>query len=163
MRPAVLLLILAAGCSKKSTDPKDCKPLTVTVDGAPVTVFLPTGLARMDKMGGESPYEVEIFNHAKITCEQWTNKKGRVVEPGEIGVRALAGGSGMMGKGVGIESHMQFGGDVSVVGAPPKAVGDKVTLCASEITFKPQVGAYKDKKVTIQGLFEGSYCGVMEF
>lgn len=167
MRPALLLLMsiaaLGAGCSKKSTDPKDCTPLTVTVDGAPLTGLVPTGLARMDKMGGETPYEVEIFNHAKITCEQWTNKNGRVVEPGELGVRALAGGSGMMGKGVGIESHMQFGGDVSLVGAKPKAVGDKVTLCASEITFTPRIGDYKDKKVTIAGRFEGTYCGEMEF
>ena len=164
MRAALLLLItLAAGCSKKSTDPKDCKPLTVTIDGAPLTGQQPTGLARLDKMGTSLSYEVEVFNHTKITCEQWTNKKGRIVEPGELGVRALAGGDGVMGKGVGIESHMQFGGDVDVVGAKPKAVGDKVTLCASEITFTPKVGAYKDKKVTISGLFEGSYCGEMQF
>jgi hypothetical protein len=163
MRPALLLLLLAAGCSKKSADPKDCKPLTVSVDGAPLAGLQPTGLARLDKMKTDSSYEVEVFNHAKVTCEAWTNKKGRAVEPNEIGVRALAGGTGMMGKGVGIESHMQFGGDVSVVGAKPKAVGDKVTLCASEITFTPRIGAYKDKKVVISGLFEGSYCGEMEF
>lgn len=163
MRPGLLLLILAAGCSNRSADPKDCKPLTVTVDGAPLTGQLPTGLARLDKMGTDSSYEVEIFNHAKITCEQWTNKKGRVVEPGELGVRALAGGQGTMGQGVGLEVHFQFGGKVDVVGAKPKAIGDKVTLCASEITFTPQVGGYKGKKVTIAGLFEGSYCGEMEF
>lgn len=163
MRPALLLLVLAAGCSKKSTDPKDCKPLAVAVDGAPLAGFLPTGLARLDKMGSTTALEVEVFNHAKITCEQWTNKKGRVVEPGEIGVRALAGGEGMMGQGVGLEMHMQFGGEVGVVGTKPKAIGDKVTLCASDITFTPQVGAYKGKKVAISGLFTGTYCGEMQF
>lgn len=163
MRPALLLVILAAGCSKTSKAPKDCKPLTVVVDGVTLTGQQPAGLARLDKMGSTTAYEVEVFNHTKITCEQWTNKKGRVVEPGELGVRALAGGQGTMGTGVGLGVHFQFGGKVDVVGVKPKAIGDKVTLCASEITFTPQVGAYKGKKVTIEGLFEGSYCGEMVF
>jgi len=164
MRTAALIVItLAAACSKKSSDPKDCKPLTVTVDGTPLTGFQPTGLARMDKMGAESPYEVEVFNHTKITCEQWMNKKGRTVEPGEVAVRALAGGKGMMGKGIGLGAHMQFEGDITVVGAKPTKIGDQVTLCASELTFTPQVGEHKGKKVTVGGLFAGSYCGEMQF
>ncbi len=164
MRTVVLLVVvLAAACSKKSTDPKDCKPLSVTVDGTPLTIFQPTGLARMDIMGSDTPYEVEVFNHTKITCEQWTNKKGRVVEPGETAVRALAGGKGMMGKGIGLGAHMQFEGDIRVVGATPTKVGDQVTLCASEMSFTPQVGEHKGKKVTVSGLFIGSYCGEMKF
>ncbi|CAN5917493.1 hypothetical protein BH11MYX3_BH11MYX3_39370 [soil metagenome] len=164
MRSSLVLLTLlaAAACSKKGGDASSCKPLSVTADGKAIS-GLGHGLARLNKMGTDQSWEVDLFNHDKTTCEAYVNKKGRQVPDGEITVRAFAGGSGIMGKGVGVGVHTQGGVDASVVGAEPKAKGDKVTICVDHATFTPLVGEYKDKPVVVDGLFEGSYCGEMQF
>jgi hypothetical protein len=158
---------LVASCAKKresggTAAGSSCKPLTVTVDGTALPA-MPNGLARSNNVSGDISYEVLMFNHAKATCEELLSKSGRQIPDGEVSVRAFAGGTGMMGKGVGIESHTQAGGEVSLVSAPPKAAGDIVKVCVDNVTFSPQVGANKGKKVTMNGLFEGAYCGELKF
>jgi hypothetical protein len=164
MRNALILLTallpLTTACSKKGGGA--CKALSVTIDGKAIP-GLGHGLARVNKMHDERNWEVDLFNHDKVTCEQFNSKSGRSVAEGEISVRAFAGGEGMMGAGVGIDSHTQSGVTVNLTGDKPKVVGDKVTICVDNASFKPMVGANKDKTVVIDGLFEGSYCGEMSF
>lgn len=158
MRPQlalVLVLACAAGCKKKTAE--SCGALTVSVDGKPLAA-MPNGLARLNVHGDNKTYEVEVFNHDKSTCEEFASNKGRQIPDGEVSVRAFGGGDGLMGKGVGIEAHTQAGGDVDVV-TKPKAVGDPVAICVDGVTFTPKIGDYKDKKVEINGLFTGKYCG----
>jgi len=156
------LLALTSACSKKGGGGGSCKPLSITVDGKAIP-GLGHGLARLNKMGSDQSYEVDVFNHDKVTCEKFNDKHGRAMEPDEVNARAFAGGEGMMGKGVGIGSHTQSGVTVEVVGDPPKAVGDLVKICVDNATFKPAVGDLKDKAVVVDGLFEGKYCGEMSF
>jgi hypothetical protein len=163
----VLGAALAAGCSKKKDEggaaaAASCKPLTVTVDGTALAA-MPNGLARSNNMNGDISYEVLMFNHAKATCAELVSKSGRQIPDGEVSVRAFAGGGGMMGKGVGIESHTQAGGGVSLVSATPKTAGDIVKICVDNVAFTPQVGENKGKKITINGLFEGAYCGELKW
>jgi hypothetical protein len=156
-----LALVVLAGCGKKMTA-ESCGPLTVTVDGQPLAA-MPHGVARANVMNGDTSYEVEVFNHDKTTCEQLLSKTGREIPDGEVSVRAFAGGDGLMGKGVGIGAHTQAGGDVELVSAKPKAVGDVVSICVSETTFTPKIGDHKDKKIVFKGLVSGKYCGEMKF
>jgi len=165
----VLVAVLAAGCSKKDEGGGAagggggaCKPLTVTVDGSALAA-MPHGLARSNNMNGDITYEVHMFNHDKSTCEELVSKSGRNVPDGEVSVRAFAGGTGMMGAGVGIESHTQAGDKAKLVSEKPKAAGDLVKICVSEMTFTPRIGDYKDKKVTVSGTFEGKYCGELKW
>ncbi|MDQ3369684.1 MAG: hypothetical protein M3680_30040 [Myxococcota bacterium] len=162
--PALLLVVASSsGCgSKQAQTAESCGPVAVTVDGKPLDA-MPKGFARTTIMGDSRTLEVEVFNHDQTTCEEMISRKGRNVPEGELSVRAFAGGSGMMGKGVGIESHTQAGGDVSIVGDKPKAAGDVVSICVGNVSFKPRVGAYKDKQVTVKGLFTGTYCGELTF
>jgi len=162
----VIAVALAAGCSNKkeggAAAAASCKPLAVTVDEARFA-RRPNGLARSKNMNGDISYEVQLFNHDKSTCEDMVNKSGRQVPDGEVSVRAFAGGGGMMGKGVGIDAHTQAGGNVSLVSAKPKAPGDIVKVCVDNVSFSPQVGDLKGKKVAVTGLFEGKYCGELKF
>lgn len=163
----VLVAALAAvGCSKKDDDGGGggaaCKPLSVTFDGTALAA-LPHGLARSNNMNNDISFEVEVFNHDKSKCEEMLSKSGRTVHEGEVSVRAFTGGAGMMGKGVGIESHTQAGGSVKLISAKPKATGDVVRICADKVSFSPKIGAYKDKRVVIDGLFEGKYCGELKW
>jgi hypothetical protein len=162
-------VVLGAGCSKKkegagggAAAAGSCKPLAVTVDGAPLAA-MPNGLARSNKMSGDVTYEVQMFNHDKASCGEMLSKSGRQVPDGEVSVRAFAGGSGMMGKGVGIDAHTQAGGNVSLASPKPKAPGDIVKVCVENVSFTPQVGDLKGKKVTVTGLFEGTFCGELTF
>lgn len=163
--------VLAAGCSKKtesgggeggSMPTGKCRALEVTVDGAALPA-MPVGLARSNNMNGDISYEVLMFNHDKATCEQLLSKSGRQIPDGEVSVRAFAGGGGMMGKGVGIEAHTQAGGSVGLVSGKPKAAGDEVMICVDNVSFSPQIGDYKGKKIMVTGLFKGSYCGELKF
>ncbi|MCC6621855.1 MAG: hypothetical protein IT385_11405 [Deltaproteobacteria bacterium] len=147
----------ACGGGKKT----ECGPLEVTVDGKPVT-GLTHGYAITHKRAGELTQQVEVFNH-EAKCEELVSRKGRSVPDGEQAVRAFTGGSGMMGQGVGIESHTQMGVDVALMGEAPKNPGDKVALCVSDASFKPAIGDYKDKAVVVKGKLEGTYCGVMDW
>jgi hypothetical protein len=160
-------VVVGGGCSKKDGAGSggaagSCKPLAVTVDGTPLAA-MPNGLARSNNMNGDISYEVLVFNHDKATCAELVSKAGRQIPDGEVSVRAFAGGGGMMGKGVGIASHTQAGGDISLVSAKPTAVGDIVKVCVDNVSFSPQVGENKGKKVTITGLFEGKYCGELKW
>ena len=150
------LLLLVVGCGKKVTA-ESCGALTVSVDGKPLAA-MPNGLARLNIYGDSKTYEVQVFNHDKSTCEQFVDRKGREVPTGEVSVRACAGGEGLMGKGVGIESHTQAGGDVDLV-TKPKAVGDQTAICVDSVSFTPRIGDNQGKKVEIKGLFTGKYCG----
>jgi len=41
-----------------------------------------------------------------------------------------------------------------------KTVGEPFEICVAEpIAFTPNAGAYADKKVVMQGLFVGEWCG----
>lgn len=157
----LLAVALIGGCSKKR-DRGACKPMSVTAGGVAIGA-LGHGLARLNKTGHTQSWQVDVWNHDKVTCEKYNNKRGRNVEPGEVSVRAFAGGEGMMGQGVGIDVHTQGGVEVEVVGAEPKAIGDQVTLCVDHAAFKPIAGTYKDQDVVIDGLFEGTYCGELSF
>lgn len=156
-----MLAIGVAGCKKPKTA-ESCGPLTVTIDGQPLPA-MPNGLARKSVMTGDSNYEVQLFNHDKSTCEEMISKQGRNVFEGEVSVRAFTGGEGMMGKGVGIEVHIQAGGDVELVSGKPKAVGDVVQICADNVSFKPHMGRNQGKQIKINGLLTGKYCGELNF
>jgi hypothetical protein len=133
----------------------------VLVNGEQLTGLV-HGLAITQVQGGERSEQVQVFNHAKVTCEQVLSKSGRSVEDGEIDVRANAG-KGLMSKGIGFDAHSQLGIEVALMGAAPSKPGDKVMLCAPETTFKPTVGEFKDKSVTVSGAFIGTWCGEMVF
>ncbi|MBA3392299.1 MAG: hypothetical protein H0T89_06630 [Deltaproteobacteria bacterium] len=165
MSKLVLCCVLAAsllGCGNKEKTAESCGPLTVTIDGKPLPA-MPNGFARKNIMQGDSNYEIEVFNHAKTTCEEMVSNKGRNVHEGEVSVRAFAGGEGMMAKGVGIESHTQAGGNVYIVGPKPKAAGDVVQICADNVSFKPHMGSNQNKPIKMNGLLTGKYCGEMKF
>ena len=151
-----LVVVAAFGCGKKKTA-ESCGALTVSVDGKPLEA-MPNGLARLNIYGGDKNYEIQVFNHDKSTCEQFIDRKGRQVPDGEVSVRAFAGGDGLMGKGVGLESHTQAGGEIELV-TKPKAVGDATAICVDGVSFSPSIGDYKGKKVEIKGLFTGKFCG----
>lgn len=161
-----LASVAALACSKKEVPappaaPTTCAPLKVLVDGEQVTGLV-HGLAITQVQGGERSEQVQVFNHAKVTCEQVLSKSGRMVEDGEIDVRANAG-KGLMSKGIGFDAHSQLGVEVALMGAAPSKPGDQVTLCAPETTFKPTVGEFKGKSVTVSGTFMGTWCGEMVF
>ena len=163
MRPAPLLALVACGTKDAAPSaPETCKPLAVTVDGQPL-VATPHGLARANNMHGDIAYEVQLFSNREATCDELLNKAGRHVAEDEVSVRAFAAGPGMTGKGVGIDAHTQMGASASLIGAPPKAVGDVVKICVDDTTFKPIAGAYKDKQVVVSGLFQGTYCGELRW
>lgn len=154
------VMLLAAACANKrgGGNAEACRPLRVTVDGTALPA-LGHGLAKANNMNGDVSYEVTVFDHAKATCEQLLDRAGREVPAGEISVRAFAAGTGMTGKGVAIGAHTQMGGNVTLVGPAPKAVGDAVKVCVDHVAFKPIAGDYKDKDVVVDGLFTGPYCG----
>lgn len=160
----VAALAVVSGCSKKDGGGGGgtCTPLVVTVDGTALPA-MPHGLARTNNMNGDITVEVQMFNHDKVACEAMVSKAGRQIADGEQSVRAFAGGTGMMAKGVGIESHTQAGGEVRMIGDKPKAVGDVVKICVDNVSFKPRVGELKDKQVTVTGLFEGKHCGELTY
>jgi len=156
-------------CSKKDAPPPpappaaptSCASLKVIVDGDQLTGLV-YGLAITQVYGGERSERVQVFNHAKVTCEQVLSKSGRAVEDDEIDVRANAGKS-LMTKGIGFDAHSQLGVEVALMGPAPAKPGDTVTLCAPETTFKPNVGEFKGKSVTVSGTFFGTWCGEMVF
>ena len=156
----VMVAVVAAAACKKAKTAETCGALSVTIDGKPQPA-MPNGLARLTVVGNDKLYEVQVFNHDQATCEQFISRSGRNVPDGEVSVRAFGGGDGLMGKGVGLASHTQAGGDVDVV-TKPKAVGDPVAICVDGVTFTPSIGDNKGKKVEIKGLFTGTYCGEMK-
>ncbi|MBT9560630.1 MAG: hypothetical protein IV100_31690 [Myxococcales bacterium] len=173
MKSATYAVALACSaslaCSKKEAPapaappaaPTTCAPLKVLVDGEQLTGLV-HGLAITQVQGGERSEQVQVFNHAKVTCEQVLSKSGRSVEDGEIDVRANAGKT-MMSKGIGFDAHSQLGVEIALMGTAPTKPGDKVTLCAPETTFKPTAGEFKGKSVTVSGTFTGTWCGEMVF
>jgi hypothetical protein len=160
----ILFVAMLAACAKRdaATGSGTCKLLSVTVDGTALPA-MPHGLAKANNMNGDVSYEVLVFNHAKTTCDQLMNRSGYDVVDGEVSVRAFAGGAGMTEKGVAIDAHTQMGGNVTLVGSPPKAVGDVVEVCADNVAFKPIAGKYKDTQVVVTGLFAGQYCGELKW
>jgi hypothetical protein len=174
----VALIVVAAGCSKKEDGggkaagdqapgggapaggaapaPAACPPLTFTIDGEAQTGFV-HALAIQHKDKYESVWQVEMYSHDQVTCEQVLSKGGRAAPAGERNVRAYTGDRT---KGVGFGGHAQMRtADVRVVGAPPAQPGDTLTLCADEHAFTRDDGT----KVIIAGTFTGTYCGVLEF
>ncbi|HEY5923007.1 MAG TPA: hypothetical protein VIV11_15110 [Kofleriaceae bacterium] len=163
MKWVIAAALLVSACSRKETATGSaCRPVSVTVDGAALPA-LPKGLAKANNMNGDISYEVQLFNHDKVTCEDMLNKAGRPIPDGEISVRAFAAGAGMTGKGIAIDSHTQMGGPVTLLSDKPKAAGDVVKVCVDNAAFKPIAGRYKDKDVVVTGLFEGTYCGEMQW
>lgn len=157
----VIALGLAAACAKHeagSNGAAACRPLRVTVDGTALPA-LPHGLAKANNMNGDVSYEVTRFDQTSATCEQLLDRSGREVPAGEISVRAFAAGAGMTGKGVAIGAHTQMGGNVTLLGPAPKAIGDVVKVCVDNAAFEPIAGAYKGTQVVVDGLFVGAFCG----
>ena len=160
------LLMLACGSKGDGGaggggDAASCPAFELKVDGQAVTGFTDK-LAFTHKRHDERIHQVQWFNHA-ATCADVTSMKGRVIPEGEIDIAAMAGGNGAFGKGVIMSSHSQLGVDVALVGAAPAKEGDKVQLCVPETTFKPKMGQYADKSISIKGLMEGSWCGFMDW
>ncbi len=85
----LVVVVLTCACAKKDgASGGSCKPLTVTVDGAPLPA-LTKGLAKANNMNGDISYEVQLFNHDKATCDELLDKTGRQHPGGEISVRVL--------------------------------------------------------------------------
>ncbi len=164
-RLAVVCAVSALfACGGKKSDDRGggggtCAPLKVTIDGAEVPGLV-HGYALTQIYKGERSEQVVVLNREE-TCANLLSKAGRPTPDGEIDVRANAGASTMT-RGVGLGSHTQLGVDVKLLGAAPKAVGDKVTLCVPVTSF---TGAddHKGKAVVVSGTFTGTWCGTMEF
>jgi hypothetical protein len=176
-KPSLIAVLLVAACSKDDgkkpattdkVEPKTekpapaappepaCPPLTFTINGEPRTGFV-HGLATRQESSADTAWQVEMYNHDAVTCEEVLSKSGRQVKEGELDVRAF---SGQRYWGVGYGSHAQMAtAPVELVGAPPEKPGDEVVLCAAEHAFTRQDGT----RVVIAGTFKGTYCGVMKF
>ena len=155
--PIILVALLAsAGCKKKPTA-ESCGPLKLSMAGKDLPAMT-YGLA-IKKHDG---YEVEMFNMNKTTCENVLDTKGRNIPEGEDSVTAFAGGSGMMRSGVVYHANTVAGDKVKAdVLLEPKAKGDKVQICVQDAKIEIAFGEDKGKELTINGLFEGQYCGEM--
>ncbi len=127
----------------------------VFVDGKKID--LPHGLAvKGTKYKG---YTLYLFNMKKTQCENVMSSSGRVVPKGEITVRLFIRDKNTATAGIG--SHNQLMVNIELV-TEPKNPGDKIVMnVPSVITMKPRIGKFKGKTVTIQGKFEGKYCGPM--
>lgn len=162
LTPMLLGSALAAACGGGKKDAASCPAFSLTVDGKPVE-GLTHKMAFTHKRGNERTHQVQLFNHDKVTCDELTSMKGRRVADGEVTVAAFTGGAGLMGSGVMVTPHTEFGLAIDLVSEAPAKVGDKVALCVAEKSFTPRVGDYADKAIKIAGLMEGTWCGMMDW
>jgi hypothetical protein len=150
--PFILLLVAC----KKAPTAESCGKLTATIEGKSIG-DLTYGLAHK----AHDAYEVAMFNIDKTKCADVLNPNGRVIPDGEVSVEAFAGGDGMMSKGVVYDANTLAGDNVSasLVGDAPKAKGDKVQICVQDATIEIGFGKNQGKKLVLNGLFTGTYCG----
>ena len=134
-----------------------CPAAKITVDGEAFPVAFALGYR--DKTAGT--YAVEFFNQPGVTCEQILAPMRQMAE-GERGGSVFASegdGGGLFGSGVSLESNAQLGGKTRLATKPAKP-GDPLAICVPDaIEWAATVGSIQGKKVSIQGLFTGSYCG----
>jgi hypothetical protein len=160
----IATLAALAACSGRGDDgrtpaPAACPALTVTIDDVPLPP-LAHGLARANRRDNRVTYEIHVFDRPGATCAQLLDRSPRAVPAGEIGVRAFAGATG---RGVAIGGWTKTGGNVALDSEAPRRAGDTVTLCVRDaFTFKPGIGPYTDKRVTVRGTFTGTYCGELD-
>lgn len=146
-------LACKGGEASQTSAGESCPPLKITVGGSPVAV--PHGFAvRTARPNG---FQIELYNHDKVTCDAML-KSSRTVEPGETEVRVLASDDGSYNV-IGVDAYTHAAVEAQIVkkGAAPN---DDVAICVpKEVTFTPNAGTAKDKAVTVQGLFQGKFCG----
>jgi hypothetical protein len=157
MRPSIasffaLFAVIAAGCGK-GAGAGGCPPMEVTIDGAAVSLTHVLAVADTNP-GGIS---VEAFDGDEVTCEQLVAPR-RQTRHDEISVRTyVAPGGGMQAVSIGAWTHM---GATTRLVSEPKKEGDTAAICVpTRVEFTPEIGAHKGKKVTVLGLFSGTFCG----
>ncbi|MBT8496003.1 MAG: hypothetical protein KJO07_23365 [Deltaproteobacteria bacterium] len=154
------LALAVLGCGKKDGEAGgeggggSCGPAKVVADGKAWEVK--KGLAVYDPK-----YKATLvygFNYDSASCESAIKGMFQHPEGGES-IRMVDSSPDAVGFG----AHTQMGGEVNVElqGKAEKA-GDKIAACVKEIKFKPAVGPYKDKEVTMSGKFEAEFCGEMK-
>ena len=163
MKHIATLALLLGACTATSSKPNGdtCKPFSLVADGLAVT-DLTHGLAIEMKDASGSSLQLEACNTDAVTCTDVLSKNGRNSAPGERSMRAFIGQQAS-NSGVEFDQFVQMGLTIRRLGAEPVNAGDPVTMCIDDYTFTPIGGPYKDKRVTVGGKLQGSYCGAMDF
>lgn len=141
-----------------AAEPIDCPPLTVTIDGEPVT-GLDHALAFSEPENGPGTggFGVEVFNHAGATCEDVLGAS-RDVPEGEVNVRAFVKEGSTRGA-VAIGSKTNYAQGVELVRKAASS-GDTVAICVTDAGWTTGgFGADAGQRYEISGLFQGEYCG----
>ncbi len=148
----------AADASSAAAEAIDCPPLTVTIDGEPVSgLDHALAFSEPETGPGTGGYGVEVFNHAEATCED-VLASSRDVPEGEVNVRAFVQEGSTRGA-VAIGSKTNFAQGVELV-RKAESVGDTVAICVSNAGWTTGgFGEDAGQRYEISGLFQAEYCG----
>ena len=155
------LLLVACGSKAAKTTGDTCAPFSLVADGVAIT-DLTHGLAVEMKDASGSSLQIEEVNTDAVTCTDVLSKNGRNGATGERSMRAFIGQQAS-NSGVEFDQFVQMGLSIRRLGAEPVNAGDPVAMCIDNYTFTPIGGPYKDKRVTVGGKLQGTYCGAMDF
>lgn len=140
-----------------AADPIDCPPLTVTIDGEPVTGLDHTlAFSEPENGPGTGGFGVEVFNHAEATCDDVLGAS-RDVPEGEVNVRAFVQEGSARGS-VAVGSKTNFAQGVELV-RKPGSPGDRVAICVSNARWTSGGFGGDGPTYEISGLFAAEYCG----
>ncbi|MBP7901265.1 MAG: hypothetical protein KA015_00465 [Spirochaetes bacterium] len=153
MKKIFLLLLSAAamsiGCSKGSNSSGN-----ITIDGEKIDLPYTYCIKQ------NNAYRLILLNHNKVT-EQEIKNIFREAPENELSITILAD-SDPMTSSIIADNYRQLGIKMKV-DSEPKNTGDILTITIPEVVkFKPAMGKFTDKEITVSGTFSAKYVGESE-
>ena len=150
----IFLLFLAAvtmsiGCSKGSNSSG-----SITVDGDKIDLPYTYCIKH------NGAYRLVLLNHNKVT-EQEIRNIFREATENELSITLLAD-SDPMTSSIIADNYRQLGIKMKI-DSEPKKTGDVIAITVPEVVkFKPAMGKFTDKEITVSGTFSAKYAGESE-
>ena len=146
----------AAAPTAAPAKPAGCPPLTVTIDGAPVTSF--RGVSVTLKNGVYETEQVELYDRGDLACPDvlGLNFTGAA---DAVSIRAYFH---PQAQGLGTEAYTELGAAGITLVHASRTVGEATTICVPATTFTPNAGVLSGKKIAIAGALTGPWCGTRD-
>jgi hypothetical protein len=154
MKKILFLIMAGAMCVLFQACAKEKGSGGFAVDGK--SIDLPYGYC----VKQNDSYRVMFLNHNKVTDAEMKNLF-RETPADEVSISIIAD-KDPIASSILADNYRQLGIKISV-DSEPKKPGDTIVVSVPEqASFKPAMGKFKDKQITVAGTFKARYCGETE-